>query len=329
MIDLINKITANNADNIHSVLIVKDNALVFEEYFSGDDIDLSEGIGFSNKKYSMDTLHCQASATKSITGILIGIAIDQGIINLDDKLTDFYPEYEPNDSRMYNITIEHMLTMTSGIPWDESFPYTDSRNSLNQQMYSEDPIEYIFGLSLTANPGTVFIYNSGTTNVLGDIISKASGTDLEQFANDYLFEPLGITDFQWVCFPHKQDLPISSSTLYLRPRDMAKIGQLVLQNGNWAGNQIVSKNWIDNLSENQFKLQSNETPIPNLMTGYGFQWWIGDLNGISTYFAGGWGGQFIFVVPELDMVIVFTGGNYGGSYEGFTDLITKYIIYST
>ena len=333
LIEMMSDLSNRNDNHIQSVVIIKDGKLVFEEYFSGEDIDLTSGINFAHKDFDRDTLHCQASATKSVTSILLGIAIDQGLVQgVEEKMLSFYPEHSDlNDTEKGEITLQHMLSMSSGIPWDESYPYTDPRNNLNQQFYSEDPIRYLLEQPLTAPPGTQFMYNSGTTNVLGDVVRISSGQTLVEFADQQLFTPLGITYFDWVGFPLAPHIAVASSTLYLRPRDMAKIGQLYLQGGVWNGDRIVSQEWVAESTGESIQVPPSEDPLPGFVDGYGYQWWRGTFaNGdTATYFAAGWGGQFIFVLPELDMVIVFTGGHFEGGYQGFYGLINDHILAAT
>ncbi len=330
IIEMMNELTRRNEDHVHGIVIIKDGRLVLEEYFNGEDLELSSGLAFAHRDFDRDTLHCQASASKTVTSILLGIAIDQGLVQgVHEKMLSFYPEHSDlDDSQRGEITLRHMLTMSTGIPWDESAPYDDPRNSLNQQYNSDDPIRHVLGLPLTETPGTTFIYNSGTTNVLGDIVRVASGQALPEFAEQHLFAPLGITTYNWIGFPLAPDIAVASSTLYLRPRDMAKIGQLYLQGGEWNGESIVSSEWVAESTAKSIDVPPSENPMPGLVNGYGYQWWRGTFaNGeTDTYFAAGWGGQFIYVLPELDMVIVITGGHFQGSLQGFYSMINDHIL---
>lgn len=332
LINLMNDLSRRNDHHVHSILVTKNNKLVFEEYFSGEDLDLTNNqLNFVHKDFDLDTLHCQASASKSITSILLGIAIDQGLIQgVQQKMFSFFPEHSDlNDTEKGKITLEHMLTMSTGIPWDESYPYTDPRNDLNQMFYSVDPIKFVLEKSVVASPGSLFIYNSGTTNLLGDVVRRSTGLTLTDFAEQYLFAPLGITSFNWIGFPNAPHIAIASSTLYLRPRDMAKIGQLYLQKGVWNGNRIVSENWVTESTLESIQVPPSKNPIPGFIKSYGYQWWRGTFsNGnTETYFAAGWGGQFIFVIPDIDMVTVITAGDFEGEgYQGFYNLINDYIL---
>ena len=332
LINLINELSRRNVNHVHSILVIKDNKLVFEEYFSGEDLDLTNNqLDFVHKDFDLNTLHCQASASKSITSILLGITIDQGLVQgVQQKMFSFFPEYSDlNDTEKGKITLDHMLTMSSGIPWDESYPYSDPRNDLNQMFYSVDPIKFVLEKSVVAPPGTQFIYNSGTTNLLGDVVRRSTGLTLAEFAEQYLFTPLGITSFNWIGFPNAPHIAVASSTLYLRPRDMTKIGQLYLQKGVWNGNRIVSENWVTESTLESIQVPRPKNPIPGFIKSYGYQWWRGMFSNGNTkaYFAAGWGGQFIFVLPDIDMVIVLTAGDFEGQgYQGFYNLINDYIL---
>ena len=332
LIKLMNGLSRRNVNHVHSIIVIKDNKLVFEEYFSGEDLDLTNNqLNFVHKDFDLNTLHCQASASKSITSILLGITIDQGLVQgIQQKMFSFFPEHSDlNDTEKGKITLEHMLTMSTGIPWDESYPYTDPRNDLNQMFYSVDPIKFVLEKSVVAPPGSLFIYNSGTTNLLGDVVRRSTGLTLTNFAEQYLFAPLGITSFNWIGFANAPHIAIASSTLYLRPRDMAKIGQLYLQKGVWNGNRIVSENWVTESTLESIQVPPSKNPIPGFIKSYGYQWWRGTFsNGnTETYFAAGWGGQFIFVIPDIDMVTVITAGDFEGEgYQGFYNLINDYIL---
>ena len=334
VINLMNDLSSRNVNHVHSIVVIKNSKLVFEEYFSGEDLDLTNNqLNFVHKDFDRNTLHCQCSASKNITSILLGITIDQGLVQgVQQKMFSFFPEHSDlNDTEKEKITLEHMLSMSSGIPWDESYPFSDSRNDLNQMFFSVDPIRFVLEKSVVAPPGTQFIYNSGTTNLLGDVVRRSTGLTLADFAEQYLFTPLGITSFDWIGFPNAPHIAVASSTLYLRPRDMAKIGQLYLQKGVWNGNRIVSENWVTESTHESIQVPPSENPILGLIKSYGYQWWRGTFsNGeTETYFAAGWGGQFIFVLPDIEMVIVFTGGHFEGDYHGFYDMVNDYILVAT
>jgi CubicO group peptidase (beta-lactamase class C family) len=330
--DLMRFLLNQQNHNVHSVLVIKDGKLVFEEYFSGEEMDISNyNATYVRKNFDHDTPHFLASATKSITSILTGVAIDKGFLKeLDEKMFSFFPEYSNlSNTEKNKITISNMLTMSTGLPWDEGYPFDDIRNDLVAMVRSQEPIGFILAKPLTASPGDQFIYNSGTTNVLGEIISLKSGLTLNNFGAKYLFEPLGITYHTWIGCAYKPDLALASSGLYLTPRDMAKIGQLYLQKGIWNGNRVVSENWINESTKQHILVPANQNPMQKLILGYGYQWWIGSFasGNSETYFAAGYGGQYIFVFPKKNMVVVLTGGEYKTqNYNIFYDVVNNYIL---
>ena len=247
--------------------------------------------------------------TKSFTSALIGIAIDQGIIGgVDEKLFDYFPEYAhlAGDGKE-SITIEHLLTMTTGLEWNGLEVPIESRDPTNDVLklfFVDDPIEYILAKPLIDEPGIDWYYNGGATFLLGEILHRASGKRMDNFAEQYLFTPLGITDHEWLFV--QPDLVYAAGSLRLRPRDMAKLGYLYLNEGDWEGEQVLSKEWIESSIE--------PSAIPWWSDGYGYQWWLEHFTSNNTSYrafsAVGWGGQRIIVFPELEMVVVLTGGNY-------------------
>ena len=295
---------------IHSLVIIKGGKLVFEEYFPGDKFNLAEFTGDSG--FDIDDTHNLCSATKSFTSALIGIAVDKGFIqSVNKKVFDFFPEYEDiltAHPEKNDITIEHLLTMTSGLEWDdETYPYHDPRNDMYRLFHSSNPIRYILSKPLIETPGTFFAYRNCNTNVLGAIVHKASVERLDHFSAAYLFSKLGITAFDWQMI--RSNVVFCSGDLRLRPRDMAKFGYLFLNGGIWGDEQIISQEWIDLSVAKHTSLQNYWADLD----GYGYQWWLwDDINGteFSAYAASGWGGQWIIVVPEYNMVFVTTGGNY-------------------
>jgi len=313
LLKLLEKLDKLTDHRIHSILIVKDGKLVFEQYYPGDKFNLAQPTGETG--FDMNDTHNLCSATKSITSALIGIAIDQSFIqSVNQKVSDFFPTYSDLfelESEKYNLTLQHLLTMTSGIEWDdESTSYFDSRNDLYRLFTSSDPIRYIFSKDLSVTPGTVFDYANCNTNLLGEIIRKSSQLRLDQFSDNYLFSKLGITQFEWQMLPN--DVVFCSGDLRLRPRDMAKFGYLFLNNGMWHGERIISQEWI-NTSTQKLIDPNDYSNNYSWADGYGFQWWIWEnIRGLQfqAYFAAGWGGQYIIIAPEFDMVIVSTAGNY-------------------
>ena len=316
---------------IHSILIVKDGKLVFEKYYQGRKFNLAEYTGGTG--YDMNDLHVLCSATKSVTSALLGIAIDQGQVqSVDQKVFDFFPEYSSlvqSSPQKGTMTIRHLLTMMSGLQWDdESLPYSDYRNDLHAMFGSNDPIGYVLAKPLDYTPGTVFDYDNCNTNVIGEIIHKASEEPLDRFAQRYLFNKMGITQAEWQYF--RNGVVFCSGDLHLRPRDMAKFGLLFLNGGEWNGEQLISKSWCE-VSTARHVTPLNYTPEFPWAQGYGYQWWqkVYSVAGGTweSYFASGWGGQNIIVFPSLNTVIVTTAGNwYDPEVISPFSLVTDYIL---
>lgn len=202
MIQLMNDLAKHPDHWVHSMVVIKDGKLVFEEYFPGEDLDLSNlgnGVAYSNREFNPNTLHSAASISKSITSILLGIAIDEGLVQgTQETMFSYFPDYlHLSDGTKSKITLEHMLAMASGLPWSEAYPYDDPRNDLVSMVFSDDPIGQALDRSTAAAPGTEFIYNSGTANLLGEIVRRSSGMTLADFAEQRLFAPLGIETYEW------------------------------------------------------------------------------------------------------------------------------------
>ena len=218
--------------NVHSVLVVRHGKLVFEHDFAGIDEHLGSSVG--EVTFGPETRHDARSMTKSVTELLVGIAIDRGWIkSIDASVLSFFPQYAdlrtPEKDR---ITLRNLLTMSSGLEWHEfDTPYTSDSNSENRMDSAKDPYRYALEQPIIAPPGRLWNYNSGSTELLGAILRKATGKPLDQLASSLLFEPLGITDVEW--YKYAQGNPSAAAGLRLRPRDLAKIGQLVLQRGAW------------------------------------------------------------------------------------------------
>jgi CubicO group peptidase (beta-lactamase class C family) len=323
--ELFERIDDNSYKNIHSVLLVKNGKLVVEEYFPGRD---STG---QYQAYTLDTLHEIHSATKSVNSILIGIAIDQHLIrSVDEKISTFFPEYSDifTNKEKGAICLKNLLSMTAGLSWDEwTYPsYTDPRNDAAMMASKADFFRYVLERPVATTPGTKFVYNSGISLMLGEIIYKASGLRADKFAERHLFLPLGITNYSWGKAPN--GVVNTLGGLALRPRDMAKIGCLFLNGGRWQGKQIVSEKWVKDSTKQQIGV--SQLPTWFLVDGYGYQWWLGSFHvrgqTIGSYSARGRGGQFIIVYPALQMVAVFTGWNDNELLGQPLDMLQRYIL---
>ncbi len=322
LVDMVEYVNATSGHQIHNILIFKDNKLVFEEYFRALQYHTSPpGNGTGTVSYNKNMLHYLASGSKSVTSVLFGIAIYKGFIDgdVDKKILEYYPNYSSTlIGDKANISVKHLLTMTSGLDFDEnSYPYNDLRNDVARLFQESDPIKFVLSKNMHAAPGTVFHYNSGITNVLGDIIRIKTNSTLLSFARENLFVPLGITQYNWQRI-HGQYY-FASGGLSLRPRDMAKIGSLFINGGQWNGTQMISQEWVE------ASTQSYITPNINLTNGYGYQWWVED----DLFMSAGLGGQYMVVSPSLNIIVVFNCG-YFDKPEVLSpfELINNYIYYS-
>ncbi|MFX0053211.1 MAG: serine hydrolase domain-containing protein, partial [Candidatus Hermodarchaeota archaeon] len=303
MDDVIKYIRKQNID-IYSLLIICDGFLIFEKYF--------------NRRFHRATKHAINSCTKSIISALIGIAIDKGQIkNIDQKVIEFFPErvIKNLDSRKENMTIKHLLTMTTGLEWDEtSLSFYDPQNDLFQLLNSPDWVDFVLDKPMVAEPGTLFKYNSGASHLLSAIIYQTSGENPLKFAREHLLNPLDATKINWQSDPH--GIHFGGRGIAMTPRDIAKFGYLYQNNGVWKGEKIISKEWISNSTKTSFSLE--------LDADYGYHWWI-DRNDDTIFFASGWGGQRIIIIPKHNLVIIFTA-NLGNSITPYRMLIDRHIV---
>ncbi len=241
--------------------------------------------------------HIIYSCTKSVISALVGIAIDKGYIEgVDQPILDFFPERAAAnlDANKEAMTLEHVLTMATGLECRDSYLYR--WRGISQMRQSEDWIQFMLDLPMAEEPGTRFEYCNGASFLLSAIIQETTGLSALAFANEHLFGPLGIIDVEWSSNP--QGITIGWSDLHLTPHDMAKIGYLYLNEGRWDSEQVVSAKWV--------KASTRKHISATLEDGYGYQWWVDDAAlGGGIYLALGYAGQFIFVVPDKDMVVVF------------------------
>lgn len=291
--ELLDYIADHYSRTIDSLIIARHGYIVFEEYPSG---------------LSPDTLHVLHSVTKSFTSALIGIAIQKGFINnVNQKVVNFFPNRSIANLTTYkqDMTIEHLLTMTAGYEWNEwEYPYTDSRNGLIRAISSGDFVQHMLDLPMAYAPGSVWTYCTGASHLLSAIIEEVTNQTALAFAQENLFDPLGITDVYWQF--DSQGIYYGGSALHLKPRDMAKFGLLYLNNGTCDGQQIIPIDWVLNSTSTIYHQFSDE------YNGYGYQWWTWPSLG-GVYYAAGLYQQKIIVVPEHDLVVVFTADIREGS----------------
>ena len=296
-------LAGDSTANVHAVLVARRGILVFEHYFAGEDERLGRPLGLIH--FDPDTTHDQRSISKSVTSLLVGIAIGAGkLTGVDVPVLDFFPEYpELRSPEKARIQLKHLLTMSSGLAWDESSHYTDHPNSFIRSLSAPDHDRFVLEQLVETAPGERFNYNTGGIDLIGTMIQKATGQPLEAFAHTVLFEPLGIADFEWLGPP---GYPMAGAGLRLRPRDLAKLGQLVLAKGAWNGRQIVPAAWIAASTKPQI---AGDGPY-----FYGYLWWLGrsPVGGRELGWAAafGLGGQRLYIVPALDLVVAVNAGLY-------------------
>ncbi len=280
-----------------TAVIVKNGYIVDEYYKDG---------------YDEDSRFVLNSASKSVTSALVGIAIDQGYIEgVDVPLSEYLPQLlEQKDGRWRDITLWHLLTHTSGIASTDSARWYEWRGS-------ENWLDYILALPIEAVPGTKFNYSTGNTHLLCAALQQATGMILDEFGREYLFGPVGMDSARFDEGP--QGISDGGNGIWMTPRDMARFGQLYLQGGVWEGGQVVPAQWVEDSTSVQFRRSSGSAD-------YGYQWWVRTFGAqrYPAYFAQGHGGQYIFVVPELELVVAFTS-NYEGRSSIYWQLVNDIV----
>ena len=300
-----------------SFILVRHNAIAYEKYFDGTTVE-----NFNNVY----------SVTKSVVSALTGIATEKKLIGgTEDKLNLYFPEdCKEADAQYSTITIENLLTMTPG--------FCEDFSSWTQE---KDLVSAVFKLPVKYKPGEEFQYANSATHLLSAILTKAAGMSTYEFAEKYLFQPLGITQKKWAV--DGTGIYTGYANLYLRPRDMAKFGQLYLNGGKWEGARIIPEEWVKASTETHYKFKSEAAESASsstssdsasessgeLDTGYGYKWWTSKISGYYTYSAIGYGGQYITVIPDLDIVMVLTSRPdtpVGTGVDPRLELLEKYVI---
>ena len=256
--------------------------------------------------YRRGDLHTLQSVTKTVTSILIGVAVTRKeFTDLDTPVLKFFDmsKVANVDERKRRLTLRHLLTMTAGLEWNEDLPYSDPNNTAMQMEASDDWVKFAINRPMAHEPGAVFAYSSGASELLSHVFKEVTGKHIDEYARKHLFGPLGIRRYYWKRTP--TGLADTEGGLYLRPQDLAKIGYLYLRNGLWNGRRFLQADWIS----------ASVTPAVSEARGgmkYGFKWWLlpyADAPDRLAWFASGLGGQRLVVVPEYDLVVVFTGWN--------------------
>ncbi|MBN9299823.1 MAG: serine hydrolase [Filimonas sp.] len=312
---------AGNYENIHSILISQNDTIIYEAYFNG---------------YNRDSLHDSRSSFKSITSLLTGIALDKQLIkNVKQPISTFFPAENifAADTLKKQITIENLLEMRSGFDCNE---WDDSKDCEAEMEKTSDWVNFSLSIPMKNKPGTTWAYTSCNPVIVGGIIEKAANMPVIQFADTYFFAPLGITKYRWTTDPSGHGM--TGGSFYIRPVDMLQIGQLVLNNGKKGNTRIVSEKWLENSTRcnipipgSSFVQMSRSAAAIPQPAYYGYYWYREEIKTASgsypLLFASGNGGQYIMIIKPLNMVVVFTQGNYGKrvAKQAF-DILAKYIL---
>ena len=266
--------------DIASLVVCRNGVIVAEEYYNG---------------YRNDSIKTVMSVTKSVTSLLVGLALDKGYIeDIHDPISKYLSGIVTfPDEVKANITIEQMLTMTFGHAWNG----TNSDGLYSTWASTPDHLQYIIDLPLAWTPGTVFNYSDGASHLLSVIITEATGISTFDFARQYLFDPLDITNVIWPA--DDKGYPNGASSLKISPHDMVKIGNLILNGGRHNGLQVIPEGWINAMTTPQIATNNDIPYGPE----YGYQLWINSSAVHPYHFAMGWGGQFIFIVPDHNLVV--------------------------
>jgi CubicO group peptidase (beta-lactamase class C family) len=284
-LDRITSYVQDSRLEVDSVVVLRHGYIVYEKYFRAP--------------WNKDRIHNIYSCTKSVMGSLVGIAVQQGKIkSLNDKMLDYFPNrtIQNLDERKKSITLLNLMTMKGGFDWAErTYPYSDPRNPWIQALRSNDPIQFVLDRPMATQPGKVWAYNGGYSQIFSAIVTNKTGMNTLEFAKKNLFSPLGITKFIWRT--DRQGIYDAAGGLSITPRDMAKYGYLILNRGVWEGKQIIPADFIAESVKTQTTFNAN--------AGYGYQsWWTIPLDGY--YYASGINGQEIYVMEKQDMQVVTT-----------------------
>jgi CubicO group peptidase (beta-lactamase class C family) len=262
--------------HLQSVLVAREGEVQFEQYFR------------DRRPTDLSNVH---SVTKSVVATLAGIAISRGALTLETTLGEIFEEID--DERKRGISIEHLLAMTAGL--EAGTPYDIDEIADRGESWVAGPL----AAPLRAEPGTTFIYNNGAAHVLGVVIARAAGTPLATYAEEHLFTPLGIHDYRWPTDPDGN--PLGYGHLELRPRDLVRLGQLYLDGGRSGSTRVLPELFVAAATS------PHSAGGPPEQVPYGYLWWVTEDGGRRSFFAGGYGGQYVTVIPELAIIVVTTG----------------------
>jgi CubicO group peptidase (beta-lactamase class C family) len=302
------------APDLHAVVAVRHGHVILEHYGEGEDFAWGDSLGVVT--FGHETLHDVRSITKSVVGLLYGIALADGFVpEPHELLLPHFPRYpdlaaDPDRNRL---TVEHALTMTLGLEWNEDLPYTSLENSEIAMEFAPDRYRYVLERPIAEEPGTRWRYCGGATTLLGGLVARGSRQPLEAFAHERLFEPIGIAAFEWM--RGEDGVASPASGLRLATRDLAEIGRLVLDGGTRDERRIVSKAWLDRALSPHVTIEEG--------FDYGYHWYLSAVatdDGASYPWVGGMGngGQRLYVVPHLDLVVAIAAGGYDAKDQSAT-----------
>lgn len=326
------RIDADRHGYVDRFLVVRNGYLVFDARYPRDYREISKGkrsaIGCGYEScpdstavhefnyfhpeyhpwYRGRDIHTLQSVTKSIAATMVGIAIGQGAISgVEAPLLAFLADYDLSrvDPRLHQATLRDLLTMRLGIEWHETDRPLDSTNTTARLEWSRDWVQFTLDQPMDGAPGEQWVYNSGGSHLMSAVIRRATGMSIDAYAEEHLFEPLGISEYHWKREP--RGLPDTEGGLYLEAADLAKIGYLYLHDGVWDGRRILPEGWVDSATARRVN------GVGNADWGYGYQWWRPDRDDVAVWAGLGFGGQHLIVIPERDLVAVVNAWNvFGG-----------------
>lgn len=312
MVALTDALASREFNNIHAVLVEHEGNLIYEYYASIKPDGINGSLG-------RDTLRPVYSVTKSVTSLLLGISLEKDFDSaLDKPIEDYFSSrtlFQSDDHS--DITLRHVLTMTGGYQWNEmEVEYNSSANDDNVMQAQPDPVGYVLDKPSRESPGERWYYNGGMSMLMAEIIDQSTPHSLLEYADQKLMQPLGIEHYRWTGQWQSNTLANAGWGLKMKARDLAKIGSLVLHNGQWGGQQIVPSDWIT-LSGQRLREDLDSWSADGAY-GYGLHWWHGRFAANESPFeaitALGWGGQRVFIVPEKELSVTVFSSNFGGDW---------------
>lgn len=294
LVEMFEHIETDDIGELFGLVVVRNGHIVLESYPSNI--------------YGADDIFNVRSVTKSLLGAVTGIAIEEEVVQLDDKLIDYFPDIDFSSQEKENITMEQLLTMTTGIDWPE---WEDSVGLFSEWQLTDDQLKYYLDQPIVEEQIDVFNYDTGAAHTLGTIIENEIEGTIEDYASEKIFDKIGATSVRWN--RANEGSTMGGTNVEMTPRDMARFGYLYLQDGEWDGEQIVPKEWVRESLTKQVDAYDDN--------GYGYYFWISNYEDIDHYIAMGFGGQYIAIVPEYELVVAQTSDQYD-----FYTLLYDYII---